>query len=118
MMDDLIRIEGLQFECIIGVYPNERVTPQPLRLEIELACDTRKAAASGDLRDTVDYGMIAERVETHIKEARFFLLETLAEETVRLIMQLCSTQSVRLTVRKPAAIAHAEAAAITIYRRR
>ena len=52
---DRIFIRGLEFDTIVGVLPEERVTPQPLRVDLELDVDTRQAARSKDLADTVDY---------------------------------------------------------------
>ncbi|MEZ5599135.1 MAG: dihydroneopterin aldolase [Pseudomonadales bacterium] len=43
MPDDSIFIEGLTFNCIIGVLPHERHTEQPLRVDIDMAVDVRKS---------------------------------------------------------------------------
>lgn len=118
MNADSIFIEALTFDCIIGVLPPERITPQPLRIDLRFELPLSKAAASESLEDTIDYGAIADHVRSFVMERRFMLLETLAEETVRTLLADSRIDAVELTVRKPLAIPGADAAGVRIYRRR
>ncbi len=43
-MSDSVFIKGLRVETVIGVYDWERNITQPLIIDLELACDTQKAA--------------------------------------------------------------------------
>ena len=43
---DKVIIEGLQVDALIGIHAWERRGPQPLLLDLELAFDNRRAAAS------------------------------------------------------------------------
>ncbi len=115
-MPDLILVKGLRFDCIVGINPPERINPQPLQLDLEIGTDISIAAASGDIRATVDYGEIATGVETFVRAGQFLLLETLAEQTTTMILDRWSVSSIRLTVLKPQAIPQADAAGISIYR--
>jgi 7,8-dihydroneopterin aldolase/epimerase/oxygenase len=115
-MHDLILIKGLRFECIVGINPDERINPQPVQLDLEIGTDISTAAANEDIGSTVDYGEIAIAVEVLVKARQFLLLETLAEQTTAMILDRWLVSSVRLTVLKPHAIAHADAAGISIYR--
>ena len=56
---DVIELRGLTVDCIVGVYHRERVTAQPLRLDVALFLDTREAAVGGKLAHTVNYGRLA-----------------------------------------------------------
>lgn len=118
MIHDLILIKGLRFNCIVGINPPERISPQPLQLDLELGSDISTAAARDDIRSTVDYSEVAAFVETFVTTRQFFLLETLAEETSQMILDRWQVRSVRLLVLKPQAILNAEAAGISIYRTR
>lgn len=115
-MHDLILIKGLRFDCIVGINPPERINPQPVQLDLEIGTNISNAAATEDIRSTVDYGDIANAVETFVIARQFFLLETLAEQTTKMILDRWLVSSVRLTVLKPQAIPHADAAGISIYR--
>jgi len=115
-MHDLILIKGLRFDCIVGIHPDERINPQPLQLDLEIGTDISAAAVTEDIRATMDYGEIAIAVEAFVKDRQFLLLETLAEQTTAMIRDRWSVSSVKLTVLKPRAIPHADAAGISIYR--
>ena len=115
-MHDLILIKGLRFDCIVGINPDERINLQPVQLDLEIGTDISSAAATEDIRATVDYGEIAIAVEAFVKTRQFLLLETLAEQTTVMILDRWLVSSVRLTVLKPRAIPNADAAGISIYR--
>ena len=42
-LPDVISIEGLSVDCVVGVYPHERTEPQPLRVDLQIALDTAHA---------------------------------------------------------------------------
>ena len=48
---DVIAIEGLVVDCVVGVYPHERDTPQPLRVDLYMEVDTRAAGQHERLRE-------------------------------------------------------------------
>lgn len=75
---DLIRIEQLKVDCVVGVYPHERDVPQPLQVDLSLWLDTRPAAIKESLRASVDYAAIAGQVAFLLKSCRFRMLETAA----------------------------------------
>ena len=43
---DVISIQGLRVDCIVGVYPHERDRVQPLEIDVRLVLDTRRAGES------------------------------------------------------------------------
>jgi len=118
MSRDRILIEGLSFECIVGILPEERITPQTVRIDIELETDLTAAAAGGDIARTIDYGVVARDVQAFVEDNRFLLLETLAVQATELLMADTRISGVDFTVRKPGAIAGASAAGVRIYRSR
>jgi FolB domain-containing protein len=75
---DRIRVEGLKVECVVGVYPRERDSMQPLSVDLTLWLDTRTAAVKESLRASVDYAAIAGQVAFLLKSCRFRMLETAA----------------------------------------
>lgn len=75
---DLIRIEQLKVDCVVGVYPHERDVPQPLRVDLSLWLDTKTAAIKESLRASVDYAAIAGQVSFLLTSCRFRMLETAA----------------------------------------
>lgn len=78
-MSDRIRLTGLRVRGTHGVFEHERRDGQDFVVDVELELDTRTAAASDDLADTIDYGTLAQRIAEIVGGTPVNLLETLAE---------------------------------------
>ena len=80
---------------------HERVTPQPLEIDVDLNADLATAGASDDLIDTIDYGAVtaeAERVATTLAPQ---LLEHMAERIAEAVLALdARIDAVTVAVRK------------------
>ncbi|MEM1414615.1 MAG: dihydroneopterin aldolase [Myxococcota bacterium] len=76
---DVVRVEGLQVDCVVGVYPHERHASQPLHVDLALELDTRAAGDGEKLGLTVDYAFTAAQVVFLLRSCRFRLLETAAQ---------------------------------------
>jgi dihydroneopterin aldolase len=61
-----------------GVHEDERKTPQPFRVDLVLQLDLSRAAASDDLRDTINYAQIHRRIVEIVQTHSYALLERLA----------------------------------------
>jgi dihydroneopterin aldolase len=77
-MPDRILIVGLREMGIHGVLPEERLRPQPFRVDLELVVNATAAGVSDDLEDTVDYAAVCESVARVIASESYRLLERLA----------------------------------------
>ena len=99
---DKVIIKDLATECRIGVFEWEQKTPQQVWIDVELAIDAAKVAASDDLKDVVDYGRLVTRLKQHAQQKPFKLLETLAEELAALILKEFAAPQVTLCVKKRA----------------
>ncbi len=118
-MADRILIHDLRLRCLIGIHPEERETPQELRIHLALSVDIRKAAATDSIADAVDYQSVTERIHAFTASSRRLLLETLVEDMARMILQeFPAVQSLQLRVEKPAALPLARFAGIEIERSR
>lgn len=113
---DIIFIHELPVETIIGVYPWERDSPQTLLLDLELGADIQPAARSDQLDDTLDYQVVARRINEFAAASTFQLVETLAERIAELLQQEFAVPWLRLTLRKVAAIPAAREVGIIIER--
>ena len=61
---DIIQIEGLETDAVIGVHAWERTVRQPLLFDLTVEFDNRAPAASDDLARTVDYAEICNEVRS------------------------------------------------------
>src|SRR5947207_14015874 len=83
---DVIAIEGLSVDCVVGVYPHERSVPQPLLIDLRMALDTSRAGESQRLRMTVDYAQVASQIAFLLQSCRFHMLETAAHALTRYLL--------------------------------
>ncbi|WP_447529553.1 MULTISPECIES: dihydroneopterin aldolase [unclassified Vreelandella] len=113
---DRILIEGLVIETVIGVYDWERTITQSLRLDLTLATDIRPAAATDDLRLTLDYAAICQRIQQFADAHQFALIETFAERLCEYLRHEFPISWLRLAVRKPGAVPQAQSVGLEIVR--
>jgi len=113
---DIIYIHDLRVEAVIGVNEWERRLHRSLRLDIELGADTRAAAASGLLADTVDYAAVAARIAAIAGAGPYQLVETLAERLAGALREEFGAPWVRVTVGKRGAVKGAAEVGVVIER--
>jgi dihydroneopterin aldolase len=108
---DVIRIRGLEVDCVVGVYPRERHEPQPLVLDAELHLDTELAARREQLGRTVDYAQVSGQLAFLLRNGRFRMLETAAHALCRYLLappargeRRARLARVKLTLTKPTAL--------------
>ncbi len=113
---DIVYIEGLSVETVIGVYDWERDIRQQLVLDLELAGDNRRAAATDGIDEALDYAAISSRLMTYIEGSEFQLIETLAEKVAELVLAEFPVPWLRLKLAKPGAVAEAQSVGVLIER--
>ena len=74
---DKIFLSALTVECIVGIWEWERRVKQTVIIDLEMAADIRRAAASDRIEDTIDYKKVAKRLLAFVGESQFKLVETL-----------------------------------------
>ncbi len=97
---DTIFIDELRLSTWIGIYPREKVMPQTVEISLQIGVSTASAGASDDIRDTVDYSVVVERLRAELGERHFNLLEKLAEFIATLLLEDFAAQRVRVSVAK------------------
>ncbi len=116
-MTDFVSIRDLSVPAVIGVHDWEREIEQTLVFSVDLAADVRKAAASDNLADALDYSAVASTITGVVREGKFRLIETAAERVAERLLADFPVTWLRLQVRKPIT-ADTYTAAITIERTR
>ena len=116
---DRIHIDDLSVIGILGINPDERVTPQEIRVNATLHVDTRPAAASDDVADAANYRTITKALIAHIEGGEPLLVERLVEELAEVVFATdANVQEVEIRVDKPGALRHARSVGISITRSR
>ncbi len=117
---DVIRIEGLELRCIVGVRSYERRREQPLRIDVRLGLDLSSAGRSGYIHDTADYAQVADEVTALLRFREYRLLEVAAEEAAAMLLASHpAVQEVGIRLDKPQALAgRARGASVEVSRTR
>lgn len=113
---DIVFIRDLRIETVIGIYDWEREIKQTLVLDIEMGADVRKAAASENIEDAVNYKAVSKRLIQFVSEANCLLVETVAERCAAIILDEFDVPWVRLSVNKIGAVTGARDVGVIIER--
>lgn len=113
---DIVFVDGLSVETVIGIYDWEREIRQRVVLDLEMATDIRLAATSEDIDNTLNYKTVCDRLVEFVEHSDFLLVETLAEEVAALVMQEFPVPWLKLKVTKPTAIPQARGVGVMIER--
>ena len=119
-LTDELTVRGIECFGHHGVFDFERRQGQTFVIDLTLGIVSAPAAASDDLRDTVDYGSLVASVQAAVETDPVDLIETLAQRIAGVCLLDARVQWVRVTVHKPDAPIEATFAdvALTITRKR
>ena len=113
---DIIYINDLRIETVIGIFDWERKIKQTVVLDIEMAGDCRKAAENDSVEDTVNYKSVAKRLIAFVGDSEYQLVETLAERCAEIVVNEFQVPWVKLRVNKQGALRGARDVGVIIER--
>lgn len=113
---DIIFLEALEVETIIGIYDWERQIRQKVVFDLHMATDIRKAAATDQIEDTLNYKAVAKRIIQYVEESRFQLVETLAERVAEIILNEFQVPWVKVILNKQGAVRGSRGVGVIIER--
>ncbi|VAX13882.1 Dihydroneopterin aldolase [hydrothermal vent metagenome] len=113
---DIIYLNDLRIETIIGIYDWEREIRQVVSLDLEMAADISQAAASDAIEDTLNYKAVAKRLISFVSESEFQLVETLAERITEIVLNEFNVPWLRLRLNKKGAVRGANGVGVIIER--
>ena len=95
-----ISIVDLEVFYYVGVPEAERAQPQRLLLTVEMDCDFSAAARRDDIRDTIDYFAVSQRLLKFGEGREWKLIEKLAADIADMILSEFKPKSVTVEVKK------------------
>ena len=113
---DIIFLHSLKIDAVIGIWEWERKIRQTVEIDLDMAADIRKAAATDNVEDTLNYKQVAKRLQGFVGESEFQLVETLAERVADIVTGEFDVPWVRVRVNKPGAIRGARDVGVVIER--
>ena len=115
---DTIFLHDLRVETIVGVGDWERKIRQTVSIDLEMGADIRRATESDSIDDTLNYKLVANRVQQFVAESSFQLVETLAERIADIVLKEFDVPWVEVRVNKPGAIRGARDVGVKIRRQK
>jgi len=113
---DIVFINDLRIETVIGIYDWEREIRQIVSIDLEMAADNRVPAATERIDDALDYKAVAKRLITFVEASEFQLVETLAERIAEIVLGEFNVPWLRLKLSKPGAVTGSKAVGVIIER--
>ncbi|GAB4116669.1 MAG: dihydroneopterin aldolase [Wenzhouxiangellaceae bacterium] len=113
---DIIFIEDLRIDTIIGIFDWERKQKQTISLDLEMRGDIASAALTDSIENTLDYKAVAKRLIAFIEQSDFQLVETMAERCAEIVLREFDVSWLRLKIQKPGAVRGSRSVGVIIER--
>ncbi len=83
-----------------GVTDEERQLAQPFEVDVELEVDLTDSSTRDDLDCTVDYAVVAAKVDQVVSSSSYRLLESLAGAIAKVVLDLPHVEAITVEIRK------------------
>ena len=110
----IIRITNLKLRTIIGINDWEREKKQEIVINIAITIDATKAAASDDIKDTIDYKTLTKRIIKEAEASSYFLLEKLCRHVLDIVLEENLAQEATVRIDKPGALRFSESVSLEL----
>jgi 7,8-dihydroneopterin aldolase/epimerase/oxygenase len=114
----VIGFDHCKIRCIIGTEMHERKAEQDIYVDLRVEADVSAAIHSDALHDAINYVLLATICKEVAQHGRYYLLEKYADDVLGVIIKRFSVKWAWIRVKKPQAIADAEAAFVELKRYR
>jgi FolB domain-containing protein len=113
---DKIFIQNLKVQGVLGINPEERISPRTIIINIVIQTDTSAAAKTDSIENSVDYSSVVKDIKSLVKKAKRFTVEALAEDIASFCLQHPRVRKVTVKVEKPLAVNEADSVGVEIER--
>ena len=111
-------VRDLVIECIIGVHDSEQLTPQRLRINLDLYIPEEQSGEIHELQDVVCYDEVIRKITRLATEKHFRLLETAGDEIAELCLDDARISRIRVMLEKLDVYQNAGSVGVEIWRSR
>jgi len=113
---NIIFIEELKVKVTLGVPAWERLKPQTILIDIEMALATDVRFSQDNIAETIDYAEICKTVSQLLQMRPFQLVETMAELVCQHILQDYPATWAKVKIRKPNVLPQAKFVGVILQR--
>ena len=114
---DIIEINNLRLRTQIGFSAHELGERQDIVISLRLGTNRLRAGETDKPEDAFNYKTVTKAIIRHVENARYFLIEKLAEEIAKLCIIEHHAPYVEVRVHKPGALRHSDSVGLRIERR-
>ena len=111
-------VRDLQIRAVLGVHDHEKLEPQRVIINIDLAVREKGRPLDDDIQNVVSYEKVVGDVKEIVARGHVHLVETLAEMIAERCFRHRYVEAVRVRIEKPDIIAEAAGVGIEIERLR
>ena len=113
-MEAVIGLTGIKVKAHIGVGEDERSELQALEIDASLTTDIRDAVICDDIAEAADYVNIIKKIEEVTGAREYKLVETLAYEICREVLNDPQISAIRLKVIKHPALLQGKVESVSV----
>jgi dihydroneopterin aldolase len=113
---DIIFIRELRLPAWVGLYKHEKVAQQTVEIDIEMGLPNDTVFRTHRVRDTIDYGVVCEKIREMLNKERFGLVESLAARIAQIIIDEFKSPRVVVSITKLGVLKDAKRVGVRIER--
>ena len=113
-----IQIMNLLLRTIIGTHDWERKKKQDILINVSLEYNSSRSRQKDSLEDTVDYRSLTKKIIEQVEASQFFLLESLTDFVLKLVMEEKKVKRATVRIDKPHALRFARSVSVELKRQR
>ncbi|ABL02666.1 dihydroneopterin aldolase [Candidatus Ruthia magnifica str. Cm (Calyptogena magnifica)] len=115
---DIVFIQGLKIDTVIGIYDWERKIRQDIVLDIEMSANVKAASKTDHIDQALNYKAVSKYLIDFVQNSEFQLVETLAEKITQIVLKEFEVTWVKLTLNKGEVLTGAHGVGVIIERER
>ena len=100
MKKNFLKIEKIELWARVGVLEQERKLGQLFNLDILIWSDFDKCSENDDIKATLDYSLIIQKVKSHSKNFSCFTIEKYSDEIIKIIQSGFKPDRIKITLTK------------------
>ncbi len=108
----IIKIENLRLQTVVGIFEWEKNVKQDIVINIEIEFDGSEAIEKDDIEFTVDYKSLTKRIISEVEGREFNLIERIAGDVVKIILEDVRVSKATARVDKPGALRFADTVSV------
>ncbi len=113
---DIIFLSEVKVQTKLGVPEWERMVEQTIIIDLEIAMPHTRSCQTDTIDDTIDYGVVVQRIRQTLAEKSFKLVEALAEHICQMVLHEFGAPWVKIKVAKPGILPNLKALGVIIER--